>query len=88
MSEKIEKAKNYEKTSSKKSLITKEKYGDLWNKIFYACLCLTVIGTINLIMNFRRFRNTLISLNPSYEFPKYFDFLICIPIFIFLSIFK
>lgn len=88
MSEKIEKVKNYEKPTSKKSLITKEKYDDLWNKIFYACLCLTAIGTINMIMNVRKFRNTLISLNPSYEFSKFSDFLICIPIFIIISIFK
>ena len=50
MSEKIEKVKNNEKPSSKKSLITKEKYDDLWNKIFYACFCLTIIRTINMMM--------------------------------------
>ena len=88
MSEKIEKVKNYEKPSSEKSLITKEKYDGLWNKIFYACLCLTIIGTINMMMNVRKFRNTLISLNPSYEFSKYSDFLICIPLFIFFSVIK
>ena len=81
-----------EKTEVSKSmgkiLITKEKYDNLWNKIFYGCLGLTLIGIYFMIRGVNNFRNTLISLNPSYEFSKYSDFLICIPLFIVISIFQ
>ncbi len=76
------------KTNSKKEFITKEKYDDLWNKIFYAFLGLTFIGLFFLIRDVNKFRKTLISLNPSYDFPKFSDFKICIPLFALISIFK
>ena len=86
MSDKSEKIKKQEKITSNKT--RKERYDDLWNKIFYACLCLTVVGIFYMIRGVEKFRNTLISLNPSYEFSKYSDFLICIPIIICFGIFK
>ena len=68
--------------STGKILITKEKYDNLWNHFFYGCLGLTLIGIYFMIRGVNNFRNTLISLNPNYEFSKYSDFLICIPLFI------
>ena len=67
---------------------TKEKYDDLWNKIFYACLCLSFVGLFYMIRGVSEFRSTLMSLNPNYPFPKYSDFLICVPIFLFITVFK
>jgi hypothetical protein len=72
--------------TSKKILITKEKYDNLWNHFFYCCLALTLVGIYFMIRGVNNFRNTLISLNPNYEFSKYSDFLICIPLFIIISI--
>ena len=63
--------------TSKKILITKEKYDNLWNHFFYCCLALTLVGIYFMIRGVNNFRNTLISLNPNYEFSKYSDFLIC-----------
>ena len=74
--------------SSGKKLITKEKYDNLWNHIFYGCLGLTLIGIYFMIKGVNNFRNTLILLNPSYNFSKYSDFLICIPLFLIISIFQ
>ena len=88
MSDKIEKIKKQEKKSYKKPIITKEQYDNIWNKLFYACLGLTAIGIFYMIRGVNKFRNTLITLNPSYEFSKYSDFLICIPIIIIFSLFK
>ena len=90
MSEKTEKFKNQkqEKISSKKSMISKEKYDDLWNKIFYACLGLTFIGIFYMIRGVGKFRSQVMSLNPNYEFSKYSDFLICIPLLIAFSLFR
>ena len=72
--------------SNQKILITKEKYDRLWNRFFYLCLALTIIGIYFMIKGVTNFRSTLISLNPSYEFSKYSDFLICIPLFFIISI--
>ena len=88
MSEKLEDIKRKNKESSKKEMTTKEKYDDLWNKIFYVCLCLTIIGTISMMVCVGKRRNYLISSNPSYKFPQFSDFLICIPLIIGLSLFK
>ena len=75
--------KNKETSESKiKTSTTKEKYDNIWNQIFYACLGLTLVGIIYMIRGVNNFRNKLISLNPSYEFSKYSDFLICIPLFL------
>ena len=74
--------------STGKILITKEKYDNLWNHFFYGCLGLTLIGIYFMIRGVNNFRNTLISLNPNYEFSKYSDFLICIPLFIAINIFQ
>lgn len=75
--------KNKETSESKiKTSTTKEKYDNVWNQIFYACLGLTLVGIIYMIRGVNNFRNKLISLNPSYEFSKYSDFLICIPLFL------
>ena len=74
--------------STGKILITKEKYDNLWNHFFYGCLGLTLIGIYFMIRGVNNFRNTLISLNPNYEFSKYSDFLICIPLFIVINIFQ
>ena len=60
--------------TSKKILITKEKYDNLWNHFFYCCLALTLVGIYFMIRGVNNFRNTLISLNPNYEFSKYSDF--------------
>ena len=77
-----------QETSNKeeKNLTTKEKYDNFWNNIFYAFLVLTLIGIIYMIKNVTKFRSELISLNPSYEFSKYSDFLICIPLFFIIFI--
>ena len=68
------------KESTKKKLTAKEKYDNLWNHIFYACFGLTLVGTFYMIKGVNNFRNTLISLNPTYQFSKYSDFLICLPL--------
>ena len=54
---------------------TKEKYDSFWNKIFYCCLALSFFGIVLMVINVNKFRNKLISLNPSYRFPQYTDFL-------------
>ena len=64
-----------------KDLSSKEKYDLFWNKLFYAFFVLTSIGIIYMIKDVTKFRSELISLNPSYQFSKYSDFLICIPLF-------
>ena len=76
------------KLSAKASLITKEKYDDFWKKFFSVLLILSFIGIFYLIRDVSKFRNTLISLNPSYDFPKIVDFKICIPLFILISVLK
>ena len=73
---------------SKNSKITKIGYDDLWNKIFYACLGLAIIGIFYMIRDVGKFRRQLITLNPNYEFSKYSDFLICIPLITFCAIFR
>lgn len=88
MSDKFQKIKKQEKKSLKKPIITKEQYDDIWNKLFYICLGLTAIGIFYMIRGVSKFRNALITLNPSYDFSKYSDFLICIPIIIIFSLFK
>ena len=88
MSDKAEDKKIQEKTLSKKTIITKEQFENLWNKLFYLCFILTAIGIFYLIRDVQKFRNKVISLNPQYNFSKYSDFLICIPIIIIFSIFK
>ena len=88
MSDKTERTNRQEKKSYKKPIITKEQYDDIWNKLFYICLGLTAIGIFYMIRGVNNFRNALISLNPSYDFSKYSDFLICIPIIIVFSFFK
>ena len=85
---KDEKLKSQKKVSPKKPIITKERYDNVWKKIFSAFLGLSFIGIFYLIRDVTKFRNTLISLNPSYDFPKISDFKICIPLFILISLFK
>ena len=65
--------KTEESKSTGKILITKEKYDNLWNHFFYGCLGLTLIGIYFMIRGVNNFRNTLISLNPNYEFSKFSD---------------
>ena len=88
MSDKIEQVKNPERKSYRKSMITKEQYDGIWNKLFYFCLVLTAIGIFFMIRGVSKFRNALITFNPTYDFSKYSDFLICIPIIIIFSLFK
>ena len=80
--------KTEEKENTKKILITKEKYDNLWNHFFYACFGLTLVGIFYMIIGVNNFRNQLISLNPTYEFSKYSDFLICFPLFIVIHVFQ
>ena len=68
------------KESGKKIMTAKEKYDNIWNHFFYACFGLTLVGIFYMVKGVNNFRNKLISLNPSYEFSKYSDFLICIPL--------
>ena len=72
--------KKEEKESGKKIMTAKEKYDNVWNHFFYACFGLTLVGIFYMVKGVNNFRNKLISLNPSYEFSKYSDFLICIPL--------
>ena len=72
--------KKEEKESGKKIMTAKEKYDNVWNQFFYACFGLTLVGIFYMVKGVNNFRNKLISLNPSYEFSKYSDFLICIPL--------
>ena len=72
--------KKEEKESGKKIMTAKEKYDKVWNHFFYACFGLTLVGIFYMVKGVNNFRNKLISLNPSYEFSKYSDFLICIPL--------
>ena len=72
--------KKEEKESGKKIMTAKEKYDNIWNHFFYACFGLTLVGIFYMVKGVNNFRNKLISLNPSYEFSKYSDFLICIPL--------
>ena len=87
MSESIKNSKGKGKMFSYNS-ITKEKYDSFWNKIFYACLGVAIIGIFYMITNVTKFRKTVMSLNPNYEFSKYSDFLICIPIILIYAPFK
>ena len=87
MSEEIKNSKGKGKIFSN-TTITKEKYDNVWNKIFYACLGVSFIGIYYMITGVTKFRKTLISLNPNYEFSKYADFLMCIPIMILYAPFK
>ena len=64
----------------KKIMTAKEKYDNIWNQFFYACFGLTLVGIFYMVKGVNNFRNKLISLNPSYEFSKYSDFIICIPL--------
>jgi ceramide synthetase len=75
-----------ETETNTKNLITKEKYDYLWNHIFYACFGLTLVGIFYMIKGVNNFRNQLISLNPTYEFSKYSDFLICFPLFLVIHV--
>jgi len=84
MSSKIEKNTKLD-LKSKKKLTTKEKYDSFWNKIFYCCLGVSLLGIALMLMNVNVFRKKLIALNPSYRFPQYTDFLICIPLIILIS---
>ena len=68
------------KAISKKGFITKEKYDNLWNKIFFMFLALAFVGLYYLVRDIDKFRKKLISLNPSDDFPKISDFKICIPL--------
>ena len=68
------------KESGKKIMTAKEKYDNIRNQFFYACFGLTLVGIFYMVKGVNNFRNKLISLNPSYEFSKYSDFLICIPL--------
>jgi len=89
MSEKVEKAKIKNNNSpSKNEISTIEKFENLWNKLFYACLFLCVIGIISMVISVGKRRHNLISNNPNYEFSKFSDFLICIPLILIISIFK
>ena len=72
--------KKESKESGKKIMTAKEKYDNVWNQFFYACFGLTLVGIFYMVKGVNNFRNKLISLNPSYEFSKYSDFIICIPL--------
>jgi hypothetical protein len=85
---KDENKKIQQKEITKKAIITKENYDNLWNKIFITFLGLAFVGLYYLIRDIDKFRKRLISLNPSYDFPKISDFKICIPLFILISLFK
>ena len=87
MSQKTE-ALNKKAKIPRNSVITKEAYDSLWNKVFIACLGLAFIGIFYMIRGVGKFRSQLMSLNPSYEFSKYSDFLICIPLFLMFTLFR
>ena len=74
------------KESGKKIMTAKEKYDNIWNQFFYACFGLTLVGIFYMVKGVNNFRNKLISLNPSYEFSKYSDFIICIPLALIINI--
>ena len=59
-------------------LSSKQKYDFIWN-------CMFAIGIYFLTKYSIEFRNTLQELNPSYNFPKVSDFLMCAPIFIVIT---
>ena len=85
---KDEKLKRQEKLSSKKPLITKEKYDNVWKVIFSILLVFAFIGIFFMIKNVTEFRNKLKLLNPNYDLPQFSDFKICIPLFILISLIK
>ena len=87
MIDKIEQIKKQE-NKVKKLKTVKEQYDELWNKIFYVCLGFTFFGILYMLKEVGNFRNTLISLNPNYQFSKFSDFLYCIPLMMFISLFK
>ena len=87
MSSKTEKLTKLD-LKSKQKLTTKEKYDSFWNKIFSLCLLISLFGIALMIMNVNEFRRKLMALNPSYKFPQYTDFLICIPFIILISSIK
>ena len=74
------------KESGEKIMTAKEKYDNIWNQFFYACFGLTLVGIFYMVKGVNNFRNKLISLNPSYEFSKYSDFIICIPLALIINI--
>ena len=85
---KDEKIKYQQKLSSKETLITKEKYDNVWKIIFSILLVFSFIGIFFIIKNVTQFRNKLKSYNPSYDLPKFSDFKISIPLFILISLIK
>ena len=87
MSHETEKLAKLDLKSTKKKS-TKEKYDSFWNKIFYFCLGISAFGIFLMVINVNKFRSKLISLNPNYNFPKYSDFLTCIPLMLIISIVK
>ena len=66
-------------------LSSKQKYDFIWNCMFAILLIPTAIGIYFLTKYSIEFRNTLQELNPSYNFPKVSDFLMCAPIFIVIT---
>lgn len=88
MFEKTVKNKNLQKISSEQSANFKKKYDNLVNKIFYAFIVFTLVGIFYMIRGVGHFRSQLMSLNPNYEFSKYSDFLICIPLLISFSLIR
>lgn len=66
-------------------LSSKQKYDFIWNCIFAFLFIPTSIGIYFLSKYSIQFRNNLQELNPSYNFPKVSDFLMCAPIFIVLT---
>ena len=88
MSSKIEKINKSTSNNISNKSSTKEKYDNIWNKIFCVCLTLSGVGIILMIINVNDFRNKLISQNPNYKFPQYSDFLICIPLIIIITYIK
>ena len=87
MSSKVDKPAKFD-LKSKNKLTTKEKYDSFWNKIFYFCLGLSLFGIALMLVNLNEFRRKLITLNPSYKFPQYSDFIICVPLIVFISSIK
>ena len=77
-----------EKLSKKEPIITKEKYDNVWKKIFLTLLVPSFVGIFYLIRDVEPFRKALINQNPDYNMPKYSDLLICIPIAFLFACFK
>ena len=73
---------------AKRKMTTKERYDDMWNKVFYFCLFASMVFIFYLIKDSKKHHDRTAELDPDYPYPQITDFAYCIPIIIIYSLFK